>query len=46
MVLDRQDEPVLQTIDEEITAGLARFKVDGTLQIPMPAIVVSGRNRG
>ena len=46
MVLDRQDEAVLRTIEEEITAGLAGFNGDGTLHIPMPAIVVSGQNAG
>ena len=43
MILDRQEDQVNRTIEEEITAGLAQFDVDGLLQIPMPAIVVSGQ---
>lgn len=46
MILDRQDEAVNRTIENEIMAGLTRFDVDGSLQIPMPAIVVSGRKTG
>ena len=43
MVLDRQEPAVNQAIEEEIMAGLAPFDEGGLLQIPMPAIVVSGR---
>jgi SAM-dependent methyltransferase len=43
MVLDRQEPAVTQTIEDEIITGLAKFDVSGLLQIPMPAIVVSGR---
>lgn len=43
MLLDRQDEAVLRMIEEQITAGLVRFDAGGTLQIPVPAIDVSGR---
>jgi len=42
MVLDRQDPTVNQAIEGEIMAGLAQFDEGGLLQIPMPAIVVSG----
>ncbi len=43
MILDRQDAAVNQTIEDEIVAGFARFDEGGILQLPMPAIVVSGR---
>jgi ubiquinone/menaquinone biosynthesis C-methylase UbiE len=43
IILDRQEDHVNRTIQEEITSGLAQFEVDGLLQIPMPAIVVSGQ---
>ena len=46
MILDRQDAAVNQTIEDEIVAGFARFDEGGTLQLPMPAIVVSGRKSG
>lgn len=43
MVLDRQEPTVNRAIENEITAGLTQFDQGGILQIPMPAIVVSGR---
>jgi len=43
MLLDRQELSVNRTIEDEITAGLARYEDGGMLHIPMPAIVVSGR---
>jgi SAM-dependent methyltransferase len=43
MILDRQDTDVKQAIEDEIMSGLAQFDEGGILQIPMPAIVVSGR---
>lgn len=46
MILERQEPDVLQTIEDEIMSGLSRFNRDGVLQIPMPAIVVSGRKPG
>lgn len=42
MVLDRQEPAVNDAIEKEIMAGLAQFDQGGLLQIPMPAIVVSG----
>lgn len=43
MILERQEPGVLRTIEDEIMAGLQEFAVDGMLQLPMPAIIVSGR---
>jgi len=43
MILDRQDDEVTRTIEDEIMSGFTQFELDGLLQIPMPAIVVSGR---
>lgn len=42
MVLDRQEPAVNQAIEGEIKAGFSKFDKGGMLQIPMPAIVVSG----
>lgn len=43
MILERQEADILQAIENEIISGLSQFDHDGVLQIPMPAIVVSGR---
>ena len=43
MLLERQSEDTKRRIETEILSGLQRFHVNGLLQIPMPAIVVSGR---
>lgn len=46
MILERQEPDVLRAIEEEIKAGLDPFDTDGWLNIPMPAIIVSGRKIG
>jgi ubiquinone/menaquinone biosynthesis C-methylase UbiE len=43
MVLDRQEPSVRERIECEIAAGLKKFDHGGTLQLPIPAFVVSGR---
>jgi ubiquinone/menaquinone biosynthesis C-methylase UbiE len=42
MVLDRQESAVRERIQGEIVEGLAKFNVGGTLELPIPAFVVSG----
>lgn len=43
MIFDRQEPSVKQEIEDAIMSGLAQFDDGGTLHIPMPAAVVSGR---
>jgi SAM-dependent methyltransferase len=43
MILERQEPQVQRTIEDEIMAGLQQFASDGQLDLPMPAIAVSGR---
>jgi hypothetical protein len=42
MILDRQSAAARRRVEAEIVSGLKRFAVDGVLQIPMPAFVMSG----
>lgn len=45
MILDRQESGVRDRIQNEIAEGLAKFNVRGTLKLPIPAFVVSGRKK-
>lgn len=43
MILERQEPGILKMIEDQILSGLKGYEEDGALQIPMPAVIVSGQ---
>lgn len=43
MILERQQPDVLRTIEDQIVTGLRAYEDQGLLQVPMPAMMVSGQ---